>query len=130
MKKALISLTVAAASALALSAGAAAAQPYGYDHRPYYMDRDERAGIDQREAMLDHRIDQGIRDGSLSRREAFMLRREFNRITWLEARYRADGLNGWERADLDRRLDRLSDQVRAERHDDQYGYGYGREWRR
>ena len=44
--------------------------------------------------------------------------------------YRRGGLNNWERADLDRRFDRLSWQVRSERRDGDrryssgYGYGY------
>jgi len=45
-------------------------------------------------------------------------------------RYRMDGLNGWERADLDRRLDQLSENIRKQTHDSQYGYGYGRDYRR
>jgi hypothetical protein len=65
-----------------------------------------------------------VRDGTLSRREAYRLRSEFQQIARLQARYRADGLSGWERADLDRRFDILSNEIRAERHD-QYGYGYG-----
>jgi hypothetical protein len=40
--------------------------------------------------------------------------------------YRANGLTNWERADLDRRFDRLSQRIRMEaRDDDRYGYGYG-----
>ena len=120
--KTLTTLTlIGAASALALSASAASAQPYrngGWTH------------IDQRQAQLDRRIDQGLRNGSLNRREAWRLRAEFRDIARLEARYRHDGLSRWERADLDRRFDRLSAQIRYERRDNQYGYGYGYDYRR
>lgn len=95
-------------------------------------DRDDRwspAGwmdINQRRAQLDRRIDQGLRSGQLTRQEALRLRGEFQTIARLETRYRAGGLSQWERADLDRRFDVLSDRIRSERSDrDRYSYGYG-----
>jgi len=140
MKKLTTLTLIAAASALTLSATAASAQDYnhdGYRDAPrsdyrndgYRGDRNAWVSINQRQAQLDRRIDQGVRDGSLNRREAYRLRGEFTQIARLEARYRANGLNGWERADLDRRFDSLSAQIRAERHD-QYGSGYGYDNRR
>lgn len=76
--------------------------------------------IEARQAMLERRIDRGLDDGSLTRREAMRLRAEFRDIERLEDRYRSTrGLQGWERADLDRRFDRLSQQIRFERRDDQ-----------
>jgi hypothetical protein len=136
MKKLTTLTLIGAASALALGATAASAQPYGDRYDGYRQDsyrqdsyrgdgnRGGYVSIDQRMAQLDRRIDRGVRDGTLSRREAYRLRSEFQQIARLQARYRADGLSGWERADLDRRFDILSDEIRAERHD-QYGYGYG-----
>jgi hypothetical protein len=75
--------------------------------------------INQRQAQLDRRIDQGIRNGQLSRREAIRLRSEFRQISSLESRYRrsAPGLTQWERRDLDRRFDALSAKIRWERRD-------------
>src|SRR4051794_23278819 len=115
-------LAVALAAATMLTAGAAAAQPYGYARGDY--DRGDRwMSINERQARLDQRIDQGLRSGQLTRGEAYRLRREFQRIAYLETRYRANGLSGWERADLDRRFDVLSQQIRAERRDgDRCGY--------
>ena len=121
MKKLTTLTLIGAASALALSATAASAQPYG--------GRDRWVSINERQARLDSRMDQGVRNGSLNRREAYRLRGEFTQIARLEARYRVNGLNGRERADLDRRFDSLSAQIRAERHD-QYGAGYGYDYRR
>ena len=73
--------------------------------------------INARQANLDRRIDQGVRNGQLSRREATRLRGEFSSILRLEANYRRGGLTAWERTDLDRRFDRLSAQIRNERRD-------------
>lgn len=102
MKKFLIPLL--AASALAGAAMPAAAAPW--------------MNINQRQAQLDHRIDMGVRDGSLTRSEAVRLRAEFRNIASLEARYRhTGGLQAWERRDLDRRFDILSARIRVERHD-------------
>ena len=132
MKK---TLTIAAAaSVLALSAaGAASAQGWDSprpDARYERGDwRDSRGGwmnINQRQAKLDHRIDQGVRNGTITRREAYRLRSEFQTIARLEYRYRANGLSNWERADLDRRFDGLASRIRWERRDgDRYGAGYG-----
>ena len=110
-------LVLAAASAAAIPA---AAQSYHGParHGPAYdAGYGNWQSINQRQAQLDRRIDQGQRNGSLSRREATRLRGEFYSLTRLEASYRRGGLSGWERADLDRRFDRLSDQIRYERRD-------------
>src|SRR5436190_20854338 len=122
-------LIFTAITAATLMGGAAIAQPYGYDrsydngyHRGAYADG--WVSINDRQARLDRRIDQGIRSGQLTRREAWNLRSQFNGLARLEARYRVNGLSSWERADRDRRLDNLSMQVRAERRDDERRYGY------
>ena len=75
--------------------------------------------INQRQAILDRRIDQGVRSGQLSRAEAVRLRAEFRGIVALEARYRQSrpGLTMAERADLDRRFDVLARKIRWERRD-------------
>jgi len=79
-------------------------------------------GINQRQAQLDRRIDQGVRSGQLNRREAERLRSEFRGIANLEYRYRrsAPGLTMAERRDLDRRFDALSRKIRWERNDRNY----------
>jgi hypothetical protein len=75
--------------------------------------------INQRQANLDQRIDMGVRNGSLTRAEAVRLRGQFNDLSRLEARYRVNGLTVGERADLDRRFNALSSQIRYQRNDDQ-----------
>ena len=108
---------IGATAGLALTATAASAQPRWMN-------------VNERQAQLDQRIDRGLRNGDLTRREAANLRMEFRQIARLENRYRSNGLSGWERADLDRRFDSLSAKVRYERRDNQYGQGYGHNYRR
>ena len=120
MKKTLISIAAVSTLAAAAIPAIASAQPYG-GHGGWQ-------NINQRQANLDRRIDQGVRNHSLTPREAQSLRYEFRQLVRLEDRYRRGGLNNWERADLNRRFDALSARIRFERHDRQdrrYGYGYG-----
>ena len=130
-KKMIVPALALAAASVAIPA---AAQSYhGPSHgpaRPPVVD-DYRGWqpINVRQAQLDRRIDQGVRNGSLSRREATRLRSEFNALNRLEVSYRRGGLSSWERADLDRRFDRLAAQIRAERRDrDDRRYGNDRRY--
>ncbi|MES2055763.1 MAG: hypothetical protein V4564_07495 [Pseudomonadota bacterium] len=79
--------------------------------------------VNQRQANLYNRIDQGIRSGALNRVEASRLKAEFRQIANLEAQYRRSrpGLTIAERRDLDRRFDRLSARIRIQKHDRQGG---------
>ena len=101
----------------------AAAQNYGPQRGPHQGPAYQQAqygnwqNLNQRKANLDRRIDVGLRNGALSRREATRLRSEFGQLLRLESNYRRGGLTQWERNDLDRRFDRLSAQVRSERRD-------------
>jgi ABC-type microcin C transport system permease subunit YejB len=104
MKRIAMSLT-AVAAVLAIAPAAAQAAPW--------------QSINQRQANLEQRIDQGVRSGQLTRREAVRLRSEFAALDRLEMRYRRnDGrLDPRERADLNRRYDQLSAEVRLQKHD-------------
>ena len=134
INKVLIPALVLAAASVALPAAAQSQRGYeqgqGHDRghqqgRDHGGDRgrDQDRGygnwrsINQRQANLDRRIDQGLRNGALSRREATRLRSEFNGLLRLEAGYRRGGLTAWERADMDRRFDRLAASIRSERRD-------------
>lgn len=116
----------AAAQSFSVSIGATPASYVNYD-RDYGW-----RSINQRQAQLDRRIDMGVRNGALSRREAASLRAEFQGIARLENQYRRGGLTRWERSDLDRRFDRLEQRIRVERRDrnDHRGRGGhgGRGW--
>lgn len=83
--------------------------------------------VNQRQAQIERRIDQGIRSGALSRREATNLRAEFRQIAQLEQRYRrSNGLSMQERRDLDRRVDALAYKVRVDKRDRNNRPGYRR----
>jgi hypothetical protein len=84
------------------------------------------ASMADREADLERRIEQGLRSGQLTAAEADDLRADFEAIARVEARYRLDGLSTWERADLDRRFDRLAADIRLQRTDPDRVYGYNR----
>jgi hypothetical protein len=82
--------------------------------------------INQRQAAIDARIDEGVRNGALTRGEAARLRTDFRSIVSLEARYRVSGggLSAWERTDLDHRLDALSRRVYVQKHDRDVAAGW------
>jgi hypothetical protein len=111
--------TLAIVAAAALSATAAAAQPMAYGRGNHWEP------INQRQAQMERQIDRGVQRGTITRAEARRLVSEFRSLSRLEARYRMNGLSYAERADLDRRFDRLAMQIRIERRDRDYGYGYG-----
>ncbi|KTT74083.1 hypothetical protein [Sphingomonas endophytica] len=72
--------------------------------------------VNARQARLDQRIDNGLRNGALSRREAARLRADSRQLVRLEERYRrSGGLSGWERQDLNRRFDALSTRIRYDK---------------
>ncbi|WP_374943000.1 hypothetical protein [Sphingomonas sp.] len=77
--------------------------------------------INQRQGNLYNRIEQGVRNGSLNRREASRLRTRFANLSRLEHSYRRSGgrFTYNERADLNRRFDALSSAVRSQKHDRQ-----------
>jgi hypothetical protein len=73
--------------------------------------------INARQRVIENRIYSGMRSGRLSEREAGRIRAEFGDIVRLEARYRRNGLNRWERVDLERRFDHLDRLITAEARD-------------
>lgn len=131
MKKALIPLLAIAAASVAVPAMAQNHDRHDRNDRYERQDRDDRhdrgdryeqnrggwQSIGNRKFQLDRRIDVGLRNGSLSRREANRLKVQLNSLVRLERNYMRGGLTRWERSDLDRRYDRLALQVRAERRD-------------
>jgi Ni/Co efflux regulator RcnB len=102
MKNIILALTAAATLTVPMAASAQAWQ-----------------SINQRQTNLYNRIEQGVRNGSLTRPEARQLQNRFTTIARLENRYRAGGLSMRERRDLDQRFDALSRQIRVERNDRQ-----------
>ena len=130
--KTILFAALLATASLAGVTATATARPYHGEHHDRGHDRadrnwgDREGSINDRQGDISRRIDRGLRDGSLTRREAYRLQDDNREIARLEAVYRYNGLSGWERADLDRRLDRLEGQVRGQRSDRDYGAGYYR----
>ena len=104
MKK--IVLGLAAAATLVGVAGPASAAPW--------------QSVNQQQARLDQRIDQGVRSGALTRNEAQRLRARFVQIQRLEQQYRRGGLTVRERRDLEQRLANLQRSIRVQKRDRQY----------
>ena len=106
-----------------------------YDDNRYGNGRgNDYVNIAERRDNLARRIEQGVRNGQLTQREAARMRREYDAIVQLEAQYRASDnrLSRSEIAELDRRYDALAQDVRRERSDrdrDRDGDGdRDREW--
>jgi hypothetical protein len=78
--------------------------------------------INQRQASIDYRINQGLRTGALNRAEAKRLRIQFRDLGWLEQQYRRGGLTMAERNTLDRRFVALSQRVFTQKHDRQIAW--------
>jgi hypothetical protein len=83
--------------------------------------------IDQRQIWQEQRIQQGLRQGDLTRREYQALEAEQARIRELERRARADGrIDPYEAARIRRAQDEASRHIYLERHD---GERRGDGWR-
>lgn len=123
MKKLMILAATLGVATTAIPAAAIAA-PAGHATVSVSM---QWQNINARQARIDQQIDRGVRNGSISRREATQLRSEFRRIASLEAQYRRSrpGLTQAERRDLDRRFDVIERRVRVESAD-RNGHGGGR----
>jgi hypothetical protein len=102
-------LTLAAVAAATLTVAAPA------QAQRYYS-------INERQQNQFARIQQGVRSGALTRPEAARLRGQFRDLARLENRYRANGLSAGERADLNRRFDRLSQRIYVQKRDRQVRY--------
>lgn len=86
----------------------------------------------QRRAALEQRIDSAVRDGSLGRREADQLRREYEEIVQLEAQYSANGnMSQQQRSDLRMRYRALNQRIGGQNNGqpiDQGGYQDEGQW--
>lgn len=75
-------------------------------------------GVNARQRFQQQRIQQGVRQGDLTRGEARHLQREKRDIRREERAFRSDGrFTATERREVHRDLDRLSRDIRRERHD-------------
>jgi len=89
---------------------------------------DWRGGIRSRIQESKQKIEQGIEQGTLNRREARRLNKELGRVLYKIDRMKSDGrISQGERARIKRDLDRLDRDIFKEKHDDNRGRGYDRD---
>lgn len=82
-------------------------------------------GINARQGFQQHRIQQGVRQGDLTRGEARRLRGEARTVRREERAFRADGnLSARERRHLHRDLNGVSRDIYRQRHDGQRRFGF------
>lgn len=99
-------------ASLTIFAGQAFAEQGARHHRP----RDP--GVNQRQHNQQHRIQQGVRSGQLTKEETQALRSERKAIHQKERAYKADGtLTKEERKDLHQDMNDLSKDIYQEKHD-------------
>src|SRR5215475_8206990 len=110
-------LPFAALSATLLAAGGASAQ--------------SMYSIDQRQDYQQDRIERGIRDGQITRSEAYRLEQGERAIDRAQARARGDGVvTPQERARIDRMVDREGREIYRQSHDNQQAWDRGQSWGR
>jgi hypothetical protein len=122
--------TMAAVSTIALAAPAVA-QP-GYQQQDSYRGGNADANLSARIGQLQMRLQAGVQNGSISRREAMPLRQQLRQLTQLERQFSANGISGQERGELQRRMRDLrqgirradgNDQASWDNYDREDGYG-------
>lgn len=122
-------LCLVSVAALGLSAGVSQAD-WGYagpQHNPWLgwqvnnggvVGKPQSENVDKRMDRQLQRILSGMENGQVTLREAVVLLREHEEIRGLERQYTGDGrLTARELADLDRRLDVASQNIRFEKRD-------------
>jgi len=98
---------LSAVSALCMAAPAAA------QYRDYRGAYGADTSFDVRIDNLRARLNAGLRNGTIDRREAWTLRRELRTLEALEARYSLNGFTSWERDDLNNRLRMVRRDIRV-----------------
>ena len=87
---------------------------------PAFAQTSSTPRIDQRQQNQQQRIDQGVKSGQLTRKEAERLQKEQARIQKMENKAMADGkMSPKERAKIEKAQNRASKHIERERHDKQ-----------
>ena len=90
---------------------------YGYDR-----------GIQQRKFQLERRVERLAQRGAINRAEYRMFRRLFQHVDGLQRQYSRNGLNQWERRELNAQLDRIQHNIRVERRENRRDRRHDRRW--
>jgi hypothetical protein len=99
----------------------------GYESRGRFDDRGYWHGFDARISEMRDRLERGRYNGALTRYEYRGLRDRLDSIAYQKRSFQrtGHGINHREAALLDAKLDRLSAEIRYEKHDRDYGRGHG-----
>lgn len=106
------------AIAVASVAAPAAAQYYPNHNQNYpgqyqnYGNQNAHDNMSSRIGQLQTRLEEGVRNGSISRREARSIRQNIQRLTYAVHQYSANGYSGQERAALQQRIQTIRQQLR------------------
>ncbi len=84
--------------------------------------------LDDRASQIDQRIDEGLRDGSLTYSEARTLRSQLRYDQRLQSEYQDEGMSNWQARDLNRRYDELSNNLYSMRSNTEYRYRRWNGW--
>jgi hypothetical protein len=108
MRKVILSLVAITATSIAAPGFAQSYPQHGQNYNNSYADGNVAVRIGQ----LQTRLQEGVRNGSITRREARPIRQEIQRLSYLERQYGANGLTGQERATLQQRIRTVRQQIR------------------
>lgn len=115
MRRTLLSMT---AVAVASVAAPSAAQYYPNHNQNYpvpsqhYGNQNVHGNISARIGQLQTRFNEGVRNGSITRREARPIRQDIQRLAYLERQYGVNGYTGQERAALQQGIRTIRQQLR------------------
>jgi hypothetical protein len=109
MKKLLIAATALGALAVAAPSAAQTANQGNYNYGN--VNAGGAAGVQNRIARLEARIEAGVQSGAIDRREARTLRQQLRDLTRLERQYSRNGLTQQERTTLQQRVRAFRDQL-------------------
>ena len=107
MRKVILSLVAITATSVAVPSLAQNQHNYQNQGSSYANDN-----VSVRIRQLDTRLQDGVRRGSITRREARPIRLDIQRLSYLERQYGANGLTGQERATLQQRIRTVRQQIR------------------
>ena len=140
MKKVILAMTAVAAASIAAPVSAQYFPAGNQSHAPQarnYAKQNANDNMAWRIEQLQARFQEGLRNGSIDRREARPIRESIQRLTYLARQYGVNGLTGRERATLQQRIRTVRQQLRRSDdgaqgryahwdREDRYGWaGYG-----
>lgn len=108
MRKVFLSATAIAVASIA----APGVAQYQQSPHQNYSYASQNSNLSWRIAQLQTRLQEGVRSGSITRREARPIRQQIQRLSYLERTYTANGLTGQERSTLQQGIREVRQQLR------------------